>query len=260
MKPFLYDCTLLQSMSKTFYRVIFWGFCSLCFVSTQAQTIMRLKKPLVYYTGGYGLLTTSGGYILSANVKGLSQTDLAQLSINQLSSFNRGAAHQYSTTANSLSYVSAISTAALPALMSLHKNVRSEFYTYNTVYAQAMLSTVGQILIIKSLVKKKRPFLYGDAAPMSERTKAGAIFSFPSGHTAIAATACFYGAVTYGYYFPKSKYKPLVWTGAVVLPLLTGYLRYKSGKHFVSDIATGYAIGAANGIVFPLVFKVGNKK
>ncbi len=226
----------------------------------RAQTIMRLKKPLVYYTTGYGLLSTSGGYLLSTKVNGLNSADLALLSANQLSSFNRGAARQYSTSANTFSYVSVISTAALPALMSLHKNVRGEFYTYNNVYAQAMLSTIGQVLIVKSLVKKERPFLYGDAAPMSERTKASARFSFPSGHTAIAATACFYGAITYGYYFPKSKYKPLVWAGAVVLPLITGYLRYKAGKHFVGDIATGYAIGAANGIVFPLLFRVGNKK
>lgn len=256
----MYDCILLENMCKTLFRAVFFSLCSLCFVSTQAQTIMRLKKPMVYYTGGYGVLATSGGYLLSNKVTGLSKTDLALISINQLSSFNRGAARQYSTTASTFSYVSAISTAALPTLMSLHKNVRSEFYTYNTVYAQAMLSTVGQVLILKSLVKKKRPFLYGDAASIDERTKADAIFSFPSGHTAIAATACFYGAVTYGYYFPKSKYKPLVWAGAVVLPLVTGYLRYKSGKHFVSDIAAGYAIGAANGIVFPLLFRVGNKK
>lgn len=247
---------MIRALSRTFFLTL----CCISFFETGAQTIMRLKKPLVYYTSGYGLLSSGGGYLFSTKVTGLSSTDLAKLSVNQLSRFDRGAAHQYNTNADAFSYVSAISTAALPTLMSLHKNVRGEFYTYNNVYAQAMLSTVGQVLIIKSLVKQKRPFLYGNDAPMSERIKASALFSFPSGHTAVAATACFYGAVTYGYYFPKSKYKPLVWAGAVVLPVLTGYLRYKAGKHFVGDIAAGYAIGAANGIVFPLLFRVGKNK
>jgi membrane-associated phospholipid phosphatase len=242
------------------YKTIFFCFCCISFLGTEAQTVLRLKKPLTYYTMAYGVVSTGTGYWLSSQVKGLSSSQVSAFSINQLSSFDRSAAHQYSTGADMYSYVSAISTAALPTLLSLHKNVRAEFYVYNNVYAQAMLSTVGQVLILKSLVKKERPFLYGVDAPMDDRIASGARFSFPSGHTAIAATACFYGAVTYGLYFPKSKYKPLVWAGAVVLPLITGYLRYKAGKHFVSDIAAGYAIGAANGIIFPLVFKVGNRR
>lgn len=218
---------------------------------------MRLKKPTIYYTSAYGVAATATGYWLSTQVKGLSAQQVSQLSLNNLGKWDREAAANYSPTASKYSYATVITTAAIPGIMSFSKNVRADFYTYNTVYAQTLLSTTGQVLLLKSLVKKSRPFVYGNTATLDEKMKPTSRFSFPSGHTAIAAAASFYGAMTYSLYYPKSKYKPLVWAGAAIVPLISGYLRYRAGKHFIGDIATGYAIGAANGIVFPLLFKIG---
>jgi membrane-associated phospholipid phosphatase len=80
----------------------------------------------------------------------------------------------------------------------------------------------------------------------------------PSGHAAFSAAACYYFATTYTIYYPKSKWKPLVWACAAVLPAIPAYLRFKAGRHFVSDVATGYLIGAANGIAIPLIFRLKN--
>lgn len=222
-----------------------------------SQNVIKLKKPKVYITSAYSIGVFAGGYLYSKSIKGLSSSAVNSISVNSLSSFDRKAANNYSTTARTLSDISVFSTALLPNLLSLNKNVRSDFLTYNIVYGQALLSTVGQVMLLKSLTKKNRPYLYNPNVSLDEKLKNSARFSFPSGHIAVAATASYFFATTYSLYNPKSKYKKWVWIGATVLPLVTGYFRYEAGKHFVSDLAGGYLIGAANGIVFPLLFRIG---
>lgn len=235
-----------------------FGLLFLCFIaSAKGQSILKLKQPHIYITSSYAVAAFGGGYLYSTTVKGLNSKELSSVSINNLSKFNQRAAQNYNLSARNWSDFSVISTAALPSLFSLHKRVRGEFFTYNTIYAQALLSSIGQVLLVKSLSKKNRPYVYNPNVAVSEKMKSEARFSFPSGHTAIAATATYFFASTYSLYFPDSDYKAWVWLGAAVLPIVTGYLRYEAGRHFVSDIVGGYAIGAANGIIFPLLFRVG---
>ncbi len=226
-------------------------------VACTGQSILRLKKPKIYYTSTFSLGTFVGGYLYVNSIKGLTRGELSIITINNLSSFDKKATNNYSATANTWSDISLLSTAALPNILSLHKNVRSEFIPYNMVYGQALLSTLGQVMLLKAITKKSRPFVYNPNVPDAVKLERDARFSFPSGHIAIAATASYFFATTYSLYFHESKNKKWVWAGAALLPLVTGYLRYAAGKHFVSDLAAGYIIGAANGVVFPLLFRVG---
>ncbi len=234
---------------------IFFCFNIVCF----GQNVLKLKKPKVYYTSAISVGALVGGYVYTGSIKGLSQNDVDAIDINSLSRFNKRATKNYSLPAGTWSDVSVIGTAALPGLLSFHKKVRGDFFAYNTIYAQALVSTVGQVMLLKAITKKERPLVYNTNVPIEEKMDNDARFSFPSGHTAIAATASYFFATTYALYFPKSKNKKWVWIGAAILPVVTGYLRYKAGKHFIADIAGGYVIGAANGIVFPLLFRIGNK-
>lgn len=226
-------------------------------ISSYGQSILKLKKPRVYYTSVFSVGTLAGGYLYANSVKGLNSSELSAISVNDLSTFDRRAANNNSIVAKTWSDISVFGTATLPGLLSLNKNVRGDFITYNTVYAQALVTTVGEVFLLKAITKKNRPFVYNPNVPDSEKLTKEARFSLPSGHTAIAATASYFFATTYSLYFPESKNKKWVWAGAAILPLVTGYLRYRAGKHFVSDIAGGYIIGAANGVVFPLLFRIG---
>lgn len=221
------------------------------------QSKLVLKRPKVYITSAYSIGLAASGYIAAKNVKGFTAQQISSLSVSNLNKWDRAATDNYSITAKNWSDVSLLTTAALPNFWSLNKGIREDFFTYNLIYGQALLSTLGQVMLLKAITKKSRPFAYNSNVAIEERMAREARFSFPSGHTAIAATATYFFATTYSLYFPKSKNRKWVWAGAVVLPLVTGYLRYKAGRHFISDIAGGYTIGAANGVVFPLLFKVG---
>ena len=58
--------------------------------------------------------------------------------------------------------------------------------------------------------------------------------------------------------YPNSKYKGLAWAGAITIPAFAGYLRYRAGKHFPSDIFVGYGVGAALGVLIPQFHKIKN--
>jgi membrane-associated phospholipid phosphatase len=62
---------------------------------------------------------------------------------------------------------------------------------------------------------------------------------------------CFAAASMFSAYHPDSKWKPVVWTVAAILPAATAYYRVRGGKHFITDVATGYAMGALTGILIP---------
>jgi membrane-associated phospholipid phosphatase len=75
------------------------------------------------------------------------------------------------------------------------------------------------------------------------KTTTDARFSFFSAHTTTVSTICFTTAFAYGAYRPDGKYKNLIWASAIALPAVEGYLRVKAGKHFPSDVITGYFVG-----------------
>ena len=67
----------------------------------------------------------------------------------------------------------------------------------------------------------------------------------------MTAANTFFAAKVFSDYYPDSKWKPVVWTAAATIPAITGYLRVKGGRHFTTDVITGYAVGAAVGYLVP---------
>ena len=49
----------------------------------------------------------------------------------------------------------------------------------------------------------------------------------------------------------KTGYKIAIWSFAAAIPMATGYLRVKGGRHFPTDVISGYAIGAFVGWLIP---------
>ncbi len=53
----------------------------------------------------------------------------------------------------------------------------------------------------------------------------------------------------------KTGYKIAIWSFSAALPIATGYFRVKGGRHFPTDVITGYAIGAFAGWLIPELHK-----
>ncbi|MGB0369657.1 MAG: phosphatase PAP2 family protein, partial [Flavobacteriales bacterium] len=123
------------------------------------------------------------------------------------------------------------------------------------IYAETALLTLGVTEFFKAGVRRPRPFTYNPDVAMHVKTERDARFSFLSGHTSITAALCFTTAKVFSDYSDNSTHKALVWTSAAVLPLITGVLRVEAGKHFPTDVISGYLVGGAIGYLVPWLHK-----
>ena len=86
---------------------------------------------------------------------------------------------------------------------------------------------------------------------MSKRVRGGAKNSFFAGHVALVGTSTFFMAKVYSDYHPESKMRWVFFGLAGLATGSTGYLRYKAGEHFVSDIIVGTVVGTLSGVLIP---------
>jgi membrane-associated phospholipid phosphatase len=177
--------------------------------------------------------------------------EILSVSRMEISSWERSATYNWNESAEHLSdYIQGISLLSPLALM-VSAEMRADAIIIGTMAAESMLLTQGISGILKIHTDRKRPFLYNEEAPVEFKYRRQVFYSFPSAHTSASAAGTFYSARVFSHYFPDSKWKKWVWSGAVLLPAITGYLRYEAGRHFITDVAAGYAIGATIGYLIP---------
>ncbi|MEO1435663.1 MAG: phosphatase PAP2 family protein [Bacteroidota bacterium] len=188
--------------------------------------------------------------------------EIALLDPMDISSFDRGATSNWSTTADTWSIVSSSVTMAAPLLLFLDEKIRQDYQTIWLLGVESFLisDVLGQLLAVNT--KRNRPFLYNDDSSIPEATLLDrrARTSFFSRQTAYASALSFMTAKVYIDYHPKAKHKWLFWSAAALLPAVTGYLRYQSGEEFPTDIIGGYLVGASVGYLVPAIHKVKDKK
>ncbi len=119
------------------------------------------------------------------------------------------------------------------------------------VVAEVGLLNTAVTTLVKHSVKRPRPYVRNPAVPLDRKMTVDAQESFYSGHASQTAAMCFLSAHLFASAYPRSRWKPAVWTAAAGIPALTGYLRVRSGKHFFSDVLVGYAAGALTGWLIP---------
>jgi len=126
------------------------------------------------------------------------------------------------------------------------------------IVAESAAVSAGLVQGLKYITARKRPFVRygtGDTSGSyridSEETRLG----FPSGHTALAASTTFALATTAT--IEESKAAPWFWAGAAVATISTASLRVIADKHYFTDVAAGALIGAASGVIFPLLHRRG---
>jgi membrane-associated phospholipid phosphatase len=204
---------------------------------------------------GAGIATLGIGYIVNNSADRATLEDINRLNKNDVNAFDRKAIDNYSMTAHKTSNILVYTALAMPITAFLSKKGCQEKIAIPVMGLEALAFSTGITSIVKATVKRYRPYTYNTALTTTERTNSGARKSFPSGHTCNAAVATFFAAKVLTDLYPNSKYKPLIWTAAVTIPALTGYMRYKAGKHFPTDVIAGYVIGASIGYLVPALHK-----
>ena len=125
-------------------------------------------------------------------------------------------------------------------------------------------SVVSAALVqgVKFFAARKRPFVrYGHATDGSD-PETGKTYdlndrdshvSFPSGHTALATSLGVSMAMDAT--LQDSSAAPYLWGAAAAMSVTTATLRMIAEKHYFTDVVSGAVIGAACGVVFPLLHR-----
>lgn len=207
------------------------------------------KKELYYLGAGAGTLGL--GAYLEKQTPIFDFGKLETFNASSINGFDRGAIHNYSISAHEASNWLWYGSFALPTLFLADKKTRDDFGIIATLWGETMLLNAGITTLSKYSFRRPRPYVFNPEVPIENKMTTSAQASFISGHTSMTAANTFFAAKVFTDYYPDSKWKPVVWTAAAVIPALTGYFRVKAGKHYPTDVIAGYAVGAAIGYFVP---------
>jgi len=231
--------------------VILWFFLVVLAITSFGQSPYALswKKELPYL--GVGVGTLGAGFYLSTLSPILTADERLSLTPMKINGLDRFAAGNFSEAADRSSNLFLLGSHIAPFLFLVDNHSRSKFGQIMSLYTEVAAINLGVTFITKSLVQRPRPFVFSEDAPDALVYNQKAKASFFSGHTSVTAANTFFAASVFSDFFPESKWKPLVWGAAVTIPAITAYLRVAAGKHYPTDVITGYAVGAAVGILVP---------
>ena len=241
-------------MKKTF--IVFLITLLFSVFNSFAQGVYKLSYATDFSITGVGIATLTPSFFLKKNKPLLNEAQLNTLDKNKIWKVDRFACNQWRPKIAKASDVLMLSAMVMPALLLINKQARSEAGKITLMYAETFLLNAGLTNLTKEIFKRKRPYTYNPNAPLSKKLERDASSSFFSGHTSFSASGAFFLAKVFADTNPNSRWKPMVWTGAAILPLTTGIFRIAAGKHFPTDILVGYLIGAATGILVPQLHKI----
>jgi len=185
------------------------------------------------------------------------EDELVQLDRNDVNAFDRPATYNWSTNAKKASDIIRTTVIILPIAFLANHNTRSDFGSLLIMGAEVAAITYGITNGVKHAVNRSRPLVYNEDVPLDDRTSSNSRLSYFSGHTSFTAAFSFYIAKVIHDYHPnlKNGYKIALWSFAAAIPFATGYLRVVAGRHFPTDVITGYAVGATIGLLVPELHK-----
>jgi len=190
----------------------------------------------------------------------LSKEKASQLRPTDIWALDRWAVHQYPTGAKArkASDLLLYSSFIVPWATMLDQKGRDDVGKVGTFYLQALLINSALTNLTKGIVKRSRPLAYNEFVDVNLKLEKGVRTSFFSGHTSNTAAMTFLTAKLYADFYPDSNLKPLVWSTAALIPAATGFFRMRGGKHYLTDVLTGFVVGAAIGILVPEVHRIKN--
>jgi membrane-associated phospholipid phosphatase len=211
----------------------------------------RLSWKLDVPLSSFAVTTGVTYLILDSQTPSLSDSYINSLNRNDIWTFDRDASYNWSPPVAIASDALLYTSFAIPLTLFADKRIRKDYLKIGLIYAETFALTAAITSLTKNLVKRPRPFVYNQNVAIHFKKERSAQYSFFSGHTSITAAMCFMTAKIFNDYNKGHKAAPWIWASAAVIPAVTGILRQQAGKHFWSDVISGYLIGAAIGILVP---------
>ena len=221
------------------------------FVATPYEVHFKYELPITAVT--FGISQYLYAKLPAAAV--LSPTEALALDRSKVNSFDRPVlnfpASGYNNAHNNSNYVM-YSTFALPALLLFDKNIRRDWKEFSTMYLQVHTLSSAFYLASSFPVRRARPLAYNPNYSIELRSGESTYNAFFSGHVNSTAATTFFMATIYDEYHDLSLgQKALLYTAACIPPTIVAQYRMRAGKHFRTDVLTGFGVGAATGILIP---------
>jgi len=224
-----------------------------CHFSSNAQNSFSLNttRESIIFSSGVSLGITD--LLIINNTESITAEELNSLSIDNINSFDRAAALNFSPSAGTWSDLLLYTTIFSPLLLTTSSEVQNNIGSFLTMYLQNSLTAFSLSHLSKTTTGRLRPYTYNEQAPDETRMAADSRLSFFSGHATLAFASAVFLSVTFSKYHPDSKLKPYVWGTSLIAASVVGYLRFAAGAHFPTDIITGAIIGSVIGYLIPLI-------
>jgi len=173
-----------------------------------------------------------------------------------VNAFDRWAAGYYNPTWQTVGDVTTgVTLVALPLSLFVSESWRPALSDL-VVVSEALLTSSAIQVIVSYAVGRPRPRVYGETAPLDQRTNANAARSFFSGHVADGMAATFATAEALSRLRRPTLALVTLIVGVTGTALI-GVARVGAGGHFPSDVIIGAAVGSGVGIAIPAVHGVG---
>jgi hypothetical protein len=213
--------------------------------------VLETRRDLGVSAVGLGLL--AAGLLVQSNVQPLTPQEVEALDPANVNGFDRPATKLWSRTASKASNVLVLTVLAAPLALPAIGTEKENVVTLGVMYAETVMLENGIVQLLKGVTERTRPFAYNDdpEVPEEKKLRATARKSFPSGHTSNAFAAAVFLGTTYSRLEPESAARKWVWAGSLAAATSVGYLRYRAGKHFPTDVVTGAIIGASVAYLVP---------
>lgn len=166
---------------------------------------------------------------------------------------DRSAISQYSPQASKMSDYLLISMTLAPLVMYSSHDIRQDKADHLMLYSETFIINTALTQLIKNTVQRKRPYLYNSSVPQKVKNQTDSFRSFVSGHTSTTFMSAVYCMQVMNDYGLNKNVKYSVNALLLSSATATGYLRYKAGRHFPTDILAGAILGSACGYFVPVL-------
>lgn len=201
-----------------------------------------------------GTALTAGGLIGVSHVAPVNETELQSLDVAVLPPIDRQLLAAPNSALGHVSTMLAYGQVALPLFVVGSRTEGGEAWLLLWRYYQVLSIAHGTKDLVKTAVRRARPYLYQSGAPVPAADDHSSAGSFPSGHATLAfASAVFLTTVASERWGREATV--LIGTGSLALATTASALRVAAGQHFVTDVIAGAVFGGLVGWLVPLLHR-----
>jgi membrane-associated phospholipid phosphatase len=221
----------------------------------QDSCIYKINKGIDIPVTIIGIGGTLGGAYLRQSKPNSDSLTIVSLDPSTLSSLDKKSINQNDFISGKVSDFFLGGGFVIPWVLAFDKHVRNDLSRYSLLYLETMSLAGAGYWGSAGLVDKYRPYVYNPEVSLARKMSKHSKNSFFAGHVTITAAGSFFTAQVLHDLYPETSWNYLGYILATAATGTNGYLRYKGGFHFVSDVVIGATFGAATGILVPVLHK-----